>query len=203
MNKPWLLLALLTARAWAGYGENPDDPAAQQAAINALPRAESRAIVAETRAIEGLSSTLVATSMPLEQALQTLNATVVGQVIEVALSSDVLFDFDADQLKPEAEPSLQAVLSVLNHSDVAQVEIIGHTDAKGSDAYNLDLSLRRAGAVERWLTRHGVDAALIRTDGRGEREPVAPNQLPDGRDNPDGRAKNRRVEIRVHTRKPA
>ncbi len=198
-----LCFTLHAAGVWAGYGENPDDPAAHQAAVNALPRAESRALVVETRAIQGLSSTVVATSMPLEQALQALNALVVGQVIEVALSSDVLFDFDADQLKPEAEPSLQAVLAVLNNSDVARVEIIGHTDAKGTEAYNQDLSLRRAHAVQAWLTRNGVDGALIQTEGRGESQPVAPNQLPDGRDNPEGRAKNRRVEIRVHTRKPA
>ncbi len=196
-----LLLALYATGVRAGYGENPDDPAAQQAAIAALPRAESRALVTESRAILGLSQQVVATSMPLEKALQALNAQVVGQVIEMALSSDVLFDFDADQLKPEAEPSLQAVLAVLNNSDVARVEIIGHTDAKGTEAYNQDLSLRRAHAVETWLTHNGVDGTLIQTEGRGESQPVAPNRLLDGRDNPEGRARNRRVEIRVHTRK--
>ncbi len=90
-----------------------------------------------------------------------------------------------------------------NNSDVARVEIIGHTDAKGTEAYNQDLSLRRAHAVEAWLTRNSVDGTLIQTEVRGESHPAAPNRLPDGRSNPEGRARNRRVEIRVHTRKSA
>ena len=70
------------------------------------------------------------------------------------------------------------------------------TDGKGTDAYNDALSLRRAESVRVWLIRTGgIPDAAITAEGRGKREPIAPNTLPSGADNPQGRAQNRRVEL--------
>ena len=114
------------------------------------------------------------------------------------LSADLLFDFDKADIKPAAEPELQKVATILKSYPKAQVAIEGHTDGKGNDAYNQTLSEKRATTVADWLIKNGgVNGANLRTRGWGKTKPVAPNTEPDGSDNPDGRAKNRRVEITV------
>lgn len=76
--------------------------------------------------------------------------------------------------------------------------IEGHTDGKGTDAYNNALSESRAAAVKTWLTTNAqANAAKISTRGLGKTKPVAHNTKPDGSDDPEARAKNRRVEIVV------
>jgi outer membrane protein OmpA-like peptidoglycan-associated protein len=118
------------------------------------------------------------------------------------LMSDVLFDFDKAELRPEADGVLRQLLAeVATRMKAPRYRVEGHTDAKGSDAYNLDLSRRRAESVKLWLTRNGgVPAASVGTEGFGRSRPVAPNAKPDGSDDPEGRQKNRRVEI-VATRR--
>ncbi len=74
---------------------------------------------------------------------------------------------------------------------------VGHTDSIGSDAYNDRLSLRRAEAVKAYLVSKGIPADKVRTEGRGKREPVADNATP------EGRAKNRRVEVTIIEARPA
>ena len=74
-------------------------------------------------------------------------------------------------------------------------EVEGHTDAKGDDAYNQRLSDRRADSVRQWLARQRLGSLKFSAKGFGETQPVAPNTKPDGADDPDGRQKNRRVEI--------
>ncbi len=77
-----------------------------------------------------------------------------------------------------------------------QVIIADHTDSKGSDAYNQRLSEKRAESVKKWLSENaGISADTIKTVGYGETRPMAPNANSDGSDNPEGRQKNRRVEI--------
>jgi len=137
----------------------------------------------------------------LERALKDLGAEVTQQDIKVNLSADLLFDFDKSDIKPEAGPELMKVATVLKSYPNAEVTIEGHTDGKGSDAYNQPLSERRAATVAKWLTVNaGVNAANVRTRGWGKTKPIAPNTNPDGSDNPQGRAKNRRVEITVTKR---
>lgn len=109
--------------------------------------------------------------------------------------AEVLFDFDADELRPDADRALSAFLEVLGQIDgVTTLEIGGHTDSIGSDEYNDDLSRRRAEAVAEWLLGADVDVAMA-IEGFGERFPVAPNTKADGADDPDARQLNRRVEI--------
>jgi outer membrane protein OmpA-like peptidoglycan-associated protein len=111
----------------------------------------------------------------------------------LTVQNDVLFDFDRSELRPEAAEALGRVKAMIEQRRPRAVRVVGHTDAIGSDEYNDLLSLRRARSVERWLESQGT-APPISVEGHSEREPVAPNAI-DGRDNPDGRQKNRRVEI--------
>jgi outer membrane protein OmpA-like peptidoglycan-associated protein len=118
--------------------------------------------------------------------------------VKIELSGDVLFEFDKADIRPEAEPALQQVVAIITQYPRASVSIDGYTDAKGADAYNLRLSDRRAAAVKSWLVQKGgVNGKQIKTKGWGKANPVALNTHPDGRDNPEGRQKNRRVEITV------
>jgi len=134
----------------------------------------------------------------LEAALKDLGATVSATEIRIDLSADVLFDFDKADIKKEAEAALLKVATVLDANSNAQVSIDGHTDGKGTDAYNNALSERRAAVVKTWLTAHSQMApARISTRGLGKTKPVAHDTKPDGSDDPEGRAKNRRVEIVV------
>jgi outer membrane protein OmpA-like peptidoglycan-associated protein len=138
--------------------------------------------------------------LDIEATLRELGAKVVGEEIRIALSADVLFDFDRHDLKAAAAPTLEKVAEVLRSHSRTAVVIEGHTDGKGSDAYNLALSERRAGAVRDWLVKNGGQPrSRFTTRGRGRTQPVAPNTRPDGSDDPQGRERNRRVEIVVKT----
>jgi len=77
------------------------------------------------------------------------------------------------------------------------VEIDGHTDSKGSDAYNIKLSEERARSVMDYLTQKGISADRMVAHGFGKSKPIAPNQKEDGNDNPTGRQLNRRVELKI------
>lgn len=101
----------------------------------------------------------------------------------------VLFDFNKATLKPESDPVLQKVLALLQKNATLKLEVQGHTDNVGGDAYNQTLSESRAKSVMAWLTQHGIAAARLTFKGYGKTMPVASN------DNDEGRAKNRRVEI--------
>ena len=130
--------------------------------------------------------------------MKDLAAVETPQQIKVNLSADLLFDFDKSDIKPAATPELAKVLTLLKSYPNADVLIEGYTDAKGSEAYNKTLSEKRATSVAQWLIGQGsLNGANIHTRGLGETNPVAPNTHPDGTDDPDGRAKNRRVEITV------
>jgi OOP family OmpA-OmpF porin len=100
------------------------------------------------------------------------------------------FDFDMDTLKPESKPTLDEIARLMAGKPSLNLEIVGHTDAKGTAAYNKDLSERRAGRVVEELTRdYGVAQGRLSASGQGFDAPVASN------DTEDGRAKNRRVEL--------
>ncbi|MEU6720129.1 OmpA family protein [Nonomuraea sp. NPDC046802] len=113
----------------------------------------------------------------------------------ITVAADVLFTFDKATLTSKAKSRLEEAAALLKSEARGKpVKIDGYTDAKGSDSYNLELSRRRAQAVRDALAGliPGTDFTVA---GHGEADPVAPNALPDGGDNPKGRAKNRRVEI--------
>jgi OmpA-OmpF porin, OOP family len=101
----------------------------------------------------------------------------------------VLFDFNKSTLQPASDPVLQRVADLLSKDPALKVEVQGHTDNVGGDAYNQTLSDARARAVMDWLIKHSVQAGRLTAKGYGKTRPIADN----GSD--EGRAKNRRVEI--------
>jgi outer membrane protein OmpA-like peptidoglycan-associated protein len=109
---------------------------------------------------------------------------------------DVLFDFGRADLTGDARVKVQNMSQVLNNqAQGRRISVEGHTDSIGSDAFNQQLSERRAENVAMALENSGVNPNRVTTKGYGKRYPVAPNTNPDGSDNPEGRAKNRRVEV--------
>lgn len=102
----------------------------------------------------------------------------------------IYFDVNKDVVKPESYGTLKEIAKILNEVPDVKVKIVGHTDADGQDAANLDLSKRRAASVKAELAKSfGVNADRLVTDGLGETQPVAPN------DTPANKALNRRVEF--------
>lgn len=148
-------------------------------------------------AIEGLGGAgaggIAATgkSLGLEGALKELQAEVTAQEIKIDLSADVLFDFDKADLKPTAEGKLDHLLTVVDSKPNSRIAIEGHTDLRGSDAYNQTLSQRRAESVRSWLVAHGIAAGRTSATGAGKSRPVRT-----GTTEADHQA-NRRVEIRI------
>lgn len=113
----------------------------------------------------------------------------------ITLEDRILFDFDKSDLRPDAAETVNALAEAFNEVGPSRLEIRGHTDAKGSDEYNQDLSMRRAQTVQTALTERAVTSQM-QAMGFGESQPVAKNEI-EGQDNPAGRQLNRRVEIFV------
>ncbi|WNM40494.1 OmpA family protein [Micromonospora halotolerans] len=115
--------------------------------------------------------------------------------VELTLAADVLFAFGRAELSPAARTRLAGIAEQVRAQARGTVRIDGHTDSVGDERSNLTLSRRRAEAVRAELTRLLGPGVAVAVAGHGEARPVAPNQV-DGADNPAGRARNRRVEIR-------
>ena len=116
----------------------------------------------------------------------------VGEGIQVTFASGLLFDFDSDRIKSDAAQNLRNLSTSLDKYPNSSLLIVGHTDAVGGDTYNQELSERRARSTALYLASQGVGAGRLQTLGRGETEPVAPN------DSDAGMQKNRRVEVAIY-----
>ena len=114
-----------------------------------------------------------------------------GNAILVNLPDGVTFDVGSATLQPAFRATLDQVATSLQQYPSSLVDVYGHTDSTGSDAFNQTLSENRARTVANYLVSRGVGAARVRSQGFGETMPVASN------DTVDGRAKNRRVEIKI------
>ncbi len=115
--------------------------------------------------------------------------------------SDANFAYNSDEFKP-GEPFQMYADSVKTYMSLnpeASMHIVGHTDSIGSAAYNLDLGLRRAQSAKAYLENLGIEGPIT-VESQGEARPVAPNSMPDGSDNPEGRQKNRRVNFIITTK---
>jgi outer membrane protein OmpA-like peptidoglycan-associated protein len=146
-----------------------------------------------TAGIAGQGSGIVATVQQVRQAMKSLGAQETNLEVRVSLPADVLFDFDKSDIRSDAASALAQLATVIRAYPSGRVELEGHTDSKGDDAYNQKLSLRRAESVKRWLAeREGIVADRFTTRGAGESRPVASN------DTDVGRQKNRRVEVVIH-----
>jgi outer membrane protein OmpA-like peptidoglycan-associated protein len=130
----------------------------------------------------------------MRQALAESEAAAVrreGNLLEISLRGDVTFDTDSAVIKPGLYSEIDRIANILNKYPRTVIQVEGHTDSTGSESYNMELSARRAEAVKNVLVRKGVDPSRILTLAFGESEPIASN------DTAYGRARNRRVEIKV------
>ncbi len=114
-----------------------------------------------------------------------------GDELVLNMPSGITFAYDRADIAPQFRPTLDQVADVLAQYQQTYVDVYGFTDSTGSDAYNQTLSERRATAVADYLAGHGVNPARLGTRGFGETQPVASNATE------DGRAANRRVEIKI------
>lgn len=105
------------------------------------------------------------------------------------------FEYDKATLHPRAEKQLNIVANLLKANSSRKLHITGHTDAKGTDDYNVRLSRDRAKMVKEQLAALGVPPEQVITEGMGKAAPISPNQKADGTDDPEGRSRNRRAEI--------
>src|SRR5438046_2546825 len=128
----------------------------------------------------------------LEQSIPGATIARVGEGIAVTFASGILFPFNSTDILPDGRTNLQELAKSLEKYPNSDVLIVGHTDSVGTDAYNLDLSQRRAQAAATYLQSLGVPAARLHAVGKGESEPIQPN------DTDAGRAQNRRVEIAIY-----
>jgi outer membrane protein OmpA-like peptidoglycan-associated protein len=190
--------------------QDPEPPDAQARAVSVVAAAfnqDKSALLADPRThrlamrigtlvdrtgrIGGATGELARSEGSLDQRLDRLGAEVSETEVRIRLSGSVLFDFDSDAIRADAERTLTEVAEVLQAYPGRPVRIEGHTDSIASDAYNLALSKRRAASVEKWLAAHGVEGGRMTTEGFGESRPVAGNETA------AGRQENRRVEIVV------
>ena len=188
------------AAAAAAPWVDPEPPDAQARAVAAVAEAwnadktsrlamKIQPLVDRRSGIAGFRSEVAAEGVPLNARLARLGAEISATEVIIRLPGSVLFDFDSDTVRSDAEPVLAEVASVLAAYARRPARIEGHTDSIASDAYNLDLSRRRAESVRTWLAAHGVAAGRLSPAGHGEARPVADNGTA------AGRQRNRRVEI--------
>ncbi|MDH3497167.1 MAG: OmpA family protein [Gemmatimonadota bacterium] len=115
----------------------------------------------------------------------------IGEGIKITFGSGLLFDVDRADLRPAAQAELVKLTRILQKYDDTNVLVEGHTDATGSEAYNMELSLRRSSSVATFLARQGVLAGRLSAVGYGELQPIASNETV------PGRQQNRRVEVAI------
>jgi outer membrane protein OmpA-like peptidoglycan-associated protein len=117
---------------------------------------------------------------------------------QIVLDGKIQFDYNSATIKAESHELLDDVVSVLtDNPDIELLDIVGHTSSEGSDSTNLKLSKERAASVMQYLVDKGIDAARLKSQGKGEKDPIADN------DTDEGKEKNRRVEFNIEKRSGA
>jgi outer membrane protein OmpA-like peptidoglycan-associated protein len=128
----------------------------------------------------------------LEDEMEGVTIQRVEEGIAVSFDSGILFDFDSSTLRPASHENLRKLTTIINRDSDTILMIVGHTDSRGDEGYNMSLSERRARAASSFMMSQGLSASRIQIIGRGELEPIADN-------NTDaGRQKNRRIEVAIY-----
>ena len=148
-------------------------------------------------AVGGVAGAIIGAEMDkqaqeLKQNIPGATVERMGEGIAVTFASGLLYDFDSDAVRPEAQKNLMSLATSLNQYPGSDILIVGHTDQVGSEAYNQTLSERRAAAAATFLVTQGVSRSRVATRGVGEAEPVGPN------DTEAGRQQNRRVAVAIY-----
>jgi outer membrane protein OmpA-like peptidoglycan-associated protein len=198
-------LLAVAANSSAAQDELPESNGAvlrdpRNAPLNIVERNAPLNIIGLDQEIKGASLKLQSDVTGLENAMTDLGARVKKSEIRIDMPGDVLFDFDKTDLKPIAQETLKKLATIIRTKSKGKVQINGYTDSIGSDSHNQKLSEGRADSVKKWLTANGsVPSEELKTKGFGKTNPVASNTLLGGTDNPEGRARNRRVEVIIPT----
>jgi len=116
---------------------------------------------------------------------------------KIFVLNNIYFEYDKADINRDAAHELDKLVQLLNDNPELKIEMGSHTDSVASDAYNLELSQRRAESTVHYLIRKGIAPERLVAKGYGESKPIARNTNPDGTDNPIGRQKNRRTEFRI------
>lgn len=130
----------------------------------------------------------------------TFDTTIVLDKIELEKSfvlENIYYDYDKADIRPDAAVELDKLAQLLIDNPEIKIELSSHTDSVDTEAYNLDLSQRRAQSAVNYLIKRGIDPGRLVAKGYGESRPIARNTNPDGTDNPEGRQKNRRTEFKI------
>jgi len=111
--------------------------------------------------------------------------------------NNIYFEYNESYIRADAAKELDKLVTLLNDNPDLKIEMGSHTDSVASDAYNIELSQRRAESTVSYLIKKGIDATRLEAKGYGELKPIARNSNPDGSDNPTGRQRNRRTEFKI------
>jgi outer membrane protein OmpA-like peptidoglycan-associated protein len=128
----------------------------------------------------------------LEEEVDGVTVQRVEEGIAVSFDSGVLFDFDSATLQEEGKVNLQKLAGIIDRDDETILMIVGHTDSRGDEEYNLRLSERRAQSASTYMASQGLASTRIEIVGRGELEPLSDN------DTDAGRQENRRIEVAIY-----
>ena len=131
----------------------------------------------------------------LQRDLEGAKVERVGEGIKITFDSGLLFGFDQASLTPTSKANLQDLATTLKKYEDTNILIEGHTDSRGEEEYNQELSEERANSVSSYLTELGVSSGRITDVGHGEAMPI------DSNDSEAGRAHNRRVEVAIYANK--
>ncbi|MBU0865831.1 MAG: OmpA family protein [Alphaproteobacteria bacterium] len=188
MTRFALVLPALALSSCAPASDS-EPPPARDTPTAAAPAAATPAPTSARGGVTGTVSNLTGDISGLN-----VRVTDMGTIIDLA--ADALFEFDKADLTPAAEAQLQKAAALIRKAPPGGIQVIGHTDAKGDDAYNQRLSETRARTVADWFGRQvGVRQRAFAVSGKGETAPIAPNETATGADDPAGRTTNRRVEV--------
>jgi outer membrane protein OmpA-like peptidoglycan-associated protein len=191
-------LSLVSCRA-----ESPPVSTSLQSAPATVTQLEPPTLIESTKLETSSNPSTTTTITPVQQAITDLKAQRTPEGLRINLPENILFDFDKSEIQPNAKPTLQKLSILLKNYKNAPTEIRGHTDSKGNDDYNQDLSERRANAVKTYLVQNfQVNGDRLASKGFGKTQPIASNTKSDGSDDPEGRQKNRRVEVIIHNTAP-
>jgi outer membrane protein OmpA-like peptidoglycan-associated protein len=116
---------------------------------------------------------------------------------KIFVLENIYFDYNESYIRADAAKELDKLVTLLNDNTDLKIEMGSHTDSVASEAYNIELSQRRAESTVNYLIRNGIDPARLVAKGYGESKPIARNTNPDGTDNPAGRQRNRRTEFKI------
>ncbi|MEQ1584605.1 MAG: OmpA family protein [Cyclobacteriaceae bacterium] len=149
--------------------------------------------------------TTVGKSVPLESLKELITNITLDTILvldrkernKIFVLENIYFGYDSADIRRDAARELDKLVVLLNDNTDLRIEMGSHTDSVASDAYNIELSQRRAESTVNYLIRKGIDPARLVAKGYGESKPIARNTNPDGTDNPAGRQRNRRTEFKI------